>query len=157
MDYSEKMKNEIDQRKVTIMKYRPEVELLVKYIPWVEEITNSAVMSEYNGSGTQAVSFSFPVYDSTLMGLVKTAQQTGLMDRNYKYIYSRNRIRSEVDEHNLIAKATLKDLGVLCGILSHYVLGGMTKGSLWPEGVTNGVLLALLCKLKQLVVDPVIE
>ena len=91
------------------------------------------------------------------MGLVKTAQQTGLMDRNYKYIYSRNRIRSEVDEHNVIAKATLKDLGVLCGILSHYVLGGMTKGSLWPEGVTNGVLLALLCKLKQLVVDPVIE
>jgi len=157
MDYSEKMKTEIDQRKVTIMKYRPEVEPLMRYIPWLEEKTNSAVVSAYNGSGAQTVSFSFPVYDATLMGFVKTAQKTELMDRNYKYIYSRNRIRSEVDEHNLISKATLKDMGVLCGILSHYVLGGMTKGSLWPEGVTNGVLLALLLKMKMLVIDPVIE
>lgn len=157
MDYNMNVQDAIDQRKVTISKYRPDVLLLIKYIPWLEEKSNGSVMSEYSGNGATSVSFTFPVYDSTLMGLVKTAQRTCLMDRNYKYVYARNRIRSEVDEHELIANATLRDMGTLCGILSHYILGGMTKGSVWPEGVKNGILLALLCKLKELIADPVIE
>ena len=156
MEYNVNTQGVVDQRKVTIVKYRPDVTQLIKYIPWLEEKSNGPVMSEYNKAGDVSVSFSFPVYDSTLMGFVKLAQKTCLMDKNYRYVYSRNRIRSSIDEHNLIANATLKDMETLNGILSSYVLGGMTKGYMWPEGVKNGVLLALLHKMKELIVDPVI-
>ena len=49
-----------------------------------------------------------------------------------------------------IKEAEMKDSQVLCGILSKYVLGGMTKGTLWTEAVKNGVFLAVLKRMKEL-------
>ena len=39
---------------------------------------------------------------------------------------------------------------MLGDILSKYVLKGDVKGAIWAEGVQNGVYLALLLKLKEL-------
>ena len=50
----------------------------------------------------------------------------------------------------MIRKATLRDLEILSGILSRYVLGGMTKSVLWAQGVENGVFLEILYKLREL-------
>ena len=72
------------------------------------------------------------------------------MNRNYVYVYSRNRIRTEADEHRFIRNATIKEMGDLWGILSKYILKGMTKAALWSEGVRNGVFLELLLKMKEI-------
>jgi len=156
MDFNGNMELEMDQRRVLIAKYKTDVALLVKYIPWLESKVDDSVMSEYNNAGGVSVSFSFPVYDATLMNFVKIAQSTCLMDKNYKYVYSKYRIRTAEDEKRLIAVATLKDIGVLLAILTSYIYRGMTKGSVWPEGVKNGVFLAVVKKLKELITDPVI-
>jgi hypothetical protein len=42
------------------------------------------------------------------------------------------------------------DMTVLGDILSKYVVLGRTKGLVWSEGVQNGVYLALVLKLKEL-------
>ena len=150
MDFNGNMELEMDQRRVLIAKYKTDVALLVKYIPWLESKVDGSVMSEYNNAGGVSVSFSFPVYDATLMNFVKIAQSTCLMDKNYKYVYSKYRIRTAEDEKRLIAVATL------LAILTSYIYRGMTKGSVWPEGVKNGVFLAVVKKLKELITDPVI-
>ena len=38
----------------------------------------------------------------------------------------------------------------LAGILSKYILGGMTKGTVWAEGVYNGVLCLVVEKMDEL-------
>ena len=92
----------------------------------------------------------FPVYDGTLLRFIKTAQDSSLINRNYTYTYSRNRIRTTQDELRFIQNATIKEMGDLWGILSRYVLKGMTKAALWSEGVKNGVFLALLLKMEEI-------
>jgi hypothetical protein len=129
--------------------YRPDIASLLQYLPWMEEHRTQQVFSEYQGEPDKPQSFSFPVYDSTLLRFVKTVQKTKLVDQNYPYVYSRNRIRNEQDEIRLIREARPKDIDDLRGILSKYVLGGMSKGRLWPEGVSSGVFAEILYKLKE--------
>ena len=84
------------------------------------------------------------------MNLVKDAKRTQLLDRNYAYVYSRHRIRTVEDEQRLIERATIQDMDTLKGILSKYILGGMTKGQVWSEGVSNGSILKVLLKMKEI-------
>lgn len=42
------------------------------------------------------------------MSLVKDAKRTQLLDRNYAYVYSRNRIRTVEDEQRVIERATIQ-------------------------------------------------
>lgn len=128
--------------------YRPDVEKLIKYIPWLESKAGASISSIYGEEGIREHSLAFPVYDSTLLSLVKDARSTGLMDRNYAYVYSRNRIKTVAEEQRLIECAAIKDMNVLKGILSKYILGGMVKGSVWSEGVYNGSILKTLLKMK---------
>ena len=130
-------------------KYRPDVERLAKYIPWLESRLGVLTSSMYKGEGIEVNSISFPVYDATLMNLVKEARQTELLDRNYAYVYSRNRIRTVEAEQLLIERSTIREMDTLKGILSRYVLGGMTKGRLWTEGVANGSILKVICRMKE--------
>ncbi|WMC93174.1 hypothetical protein [Kineothrix sp. MB12-C1] len=130
--------------------YRPDVERLVKYIPWLESKLGTNVSNMYKGEGIAEHSMAFPVYDSTLMSLVQDVRRTNLLDRNYAYIYSRNHIRNAAEEQRLIAKATIREMDMLKGILSKYILGGMTKGRLWTEGVYNGSILKVLLKMKEI-------
>jgi hypothetical protein len=92
----------------------------------------------------------FPVYDSNLLAFVKAAQSTNLLDRNYVYVYTRNHLNSAKDEILFIQDAQITDMDDLAGILSKYILTGMTKGSVWAEGVYNGVLYLVVKKMDEL-------
>ena len=83
----------------------------------------------YQGQGISKNSMSFPVYDATLLNFVREASESALMDRNYSYVYTRNRIKTHDDERRVIVGAELKDWDILRGILSRYVLGGRTKAA----------------------------
>ncbi len=138
-------------REQIITQYKGETEKFLKYIPWLEEKAGVTVSSLYQGDNITEHSVSFPVYDGTLMSFIKEAQATNFMNRNYPYVYSRYRIRTVQDEKRAIAKATITDVDLLGGILSKYVLGGMTKGTLWNTAVQEGIFLDVVLKLKEII------
>lgn len=131
--------------------YRQDACKLLRYLGWLETKTGQSTYNTYGAEGIAENSVPFPVYDGTLMNFVKEAQSTCFMDRNYIYVYSRNWLKTSRDELRLIETATIRDMDKLAGILSHYILGGQTKARLWSEGVTNGVYLAVLSKMKELI------
>lgn len=142
-------KEDIEYRKKVVQEYKPDVERLIRYLPWLEEKSGSNVSETYTGSGIAEHSISFPVYDSTLLGFVKEVQRTNLLDRNYRYIYSRNRIVTNQDELRAISRSDITRMDVLKGILSKYVIGGMTKGRMWSEAVQNRIFLNVVKKMKE--------
>lgn len=144
-------KEDIAYRKQIVNTYKPDVEKLLRYLPWLEEKAEAGggVEQTFGDNGIRENSIMFPVYDSTLMSFIKDVQRTGLVDRNYPYIYSRYRIRTVQDELNAISKADIKEMNVLKGILSKYILGGMTKGRMWTEAVTNRIFLNVIRKMKE--------
>jgi hypothetical protein len=84
-----------------------------------------------------------------LLGFVKEVQRTNLLDRNYRYIYSRNRIVTQKDELRAISNSDITRMDILKGILSKYVMGGMTKGRMWTEAVQNRIFLNIVRKMKE--------
>ena len=140
---------DIAYRQQVVNEYRADVERLARYLPWLESKRGASVQQSYSGSGIQEHSISFPVYDSTLLSFVREAQKTKLMDRNYRYVYSRYRIRNVEEELRAAKRAGIKEMDVLKAILSRYVMEGMTKGKKWPEAVENGVFLAAITKMKE--------
>ncbi len=144
------MENENIYRQEMINKYREAMGDLFRYIPWLEQKVGAKMVKNYAGDNQPSNSVPIPVYDSTLLGFVKDMQRTGLMDRNYVYVYSRKGIISEQDELRVIDEVDLKEIEVIFGIMAKYVLGGMTKGLLWPKAVENGVFLHALKRIKEL-------
>ena len=144
-------KEDIAYRQQVVNTYKPDVEKLIRYLPWLEEkaAAGDSVEQTFGENGIRENSIMFPVYDGTLMSFIKDVQRTGLVDRNYPYIYSRYRIRTVQDELNAISKADIKEMNVLQGILSKYILGGMTKGRLWTEAVSNRIFLNVIRKMKE--------
>lgn len=141
--------DDIAYRQQMVSIYKPDVERLIRYLPWLEEKAGRDVSETFEGNGIKGNSITFPVYDGTLMSFIKEVQRTTLLDRNYPYIYSRNRIRTVQDELRAIDRASIKDMDILKGILSKYVLGGMTKGRLWTEAVYNRIFLNIIRKMKE--------
>ena len=141
--------DDIEYRKQVVNTYKPDVERLIRYLPWLEEKAGHSVAETFEGSGIKGSSITFPVYDGTLMSFIKEVQRTTLLDRNYPYIYSRNRIRTLQDELKMIDRAGIRDMDILKGILSKYVLGGMTKARLWSEAVHNSIFLKVIRKMKE--------
>ena len=140
---------EIEYRRRVVGEYRPDVERLVRYLPWLEEKAGRNVSEQFEGSGISEHSIPFPVYDSTLLGFVKEVQRTKLLDRNYVYVYSRNKIRTVEDELRAISQADITQMDILKGILSKYVMGGMTKGRMWTDAVQNRIFLNVVRKMKE--------
>ena len=142
-------KEDIAYRQQVVNTYKPDVEKLIRYLPWLEEKADSSVADTFEGSGIKDHSITFPVFDGTLMSFIKDVQRTGLLDRNYPYIYSQYGIRTVKDELNAISQADIKEMNILKGILSKYVLGGMTKARLWTEAVSNRIFLNVIRKMKE--------
>ncbi|MBR6308470.1 MAG: hypothetical protein IKR39_07645 [Lachnospiraceae bacterium] len=138
-------------REFKLIDYRADVERLASYLPWLEQKSGTQVSSSYTGSGINETSVPFPVYESTLLSFVKEAQNTGLIDTNYPYVYSELFIKTHGDEFKAIERADVKTGAILCAILSKYVLGGMTKGNLWSEAVKEGIFLAVVKRMKEIV------
>jgi hypothetical protein len=124
---------------------------LLKYLPWFESKLGSSVSSQYSGADIASSSISFPVYDGTLLNFVRQAEKTSLMNRNYSYVYTRNRIKTHDDERAMIEKAGIGEWDILCGILSKYVLGGKTKGTLWNEAVKENIFYMVLKQMKAII------
>ena len=142
-------KEDIAYRQQVVNEYKPDIEKLIRYLPWLEEKAGQMVSETFGGSGIKENSITFPVYDSTLMSFIKEVQRTKLLDRNYVYVYSRNRIRTTADELRMIDWCSIMEMDILKGILSKYVMGGMTKGRLWTEAVRNQIFLKIIRKMKE--------
>ena len=142
-------REDIEYRHKVVMEYKKDVEQLIRYLPWLEEKSGTNVSETYTGSGIKGNSITFPVYDGTLMGFIKDVQRTKLLDRNYPYLYSKHRIKTLQEELQMIAAADITRMDVLRGILSKYIMGGMTKGRLWTEAVQNGIFLHIVKKMKE--------
>lgn len=123
----------------------------LRYLPWLMQHAGQSASSKYTGDGLEEHSVSFPVYDSTLLSFVKEASQSPLMDKNYRYIYTRNRLKTHEDERRVIAAATWKEWDILRGILSKYVLGGRVKAMLWSEAVKEQIFYLVLSRMKEIV------
>lgn len=131
--------------------YKQDALKLFRYINWLEQKSGQSVCSIYGAEGIATNSVPFPVYEGTLMNFVKEAEKTCFMDRNHVYVYSKYQLKNSRDELRLIQAATIRDMDKLAGILSHYIMGGRTKARLWSEGVTAGIYVALLKKMKELI------
>jgi len=145
------MEQGMEYRQQVIEGYKQTVMPLLKYLPWFERNAGRAASSVYSGDNLSSHSVSFPVYDSTVMNFVKEASKTTLMDKNYAYVYTRNRIHSHDDERRLIQKAGWKEWGLLCGILSKYVLGGVTRATLWNEAVKEDIFYLVLKQMREII------
>lgn len=143
-------RDDLASRRELVELYRPHVEKLVTYLSWLESKKgNNTVSSTFAGEGIADHSIPFPVYDSTLMALIKLFQTTPLIDRNYVYVYSRNRIKTVQDEIKLIHNSELKDINNIGAVISKYVLGGMRRGTMWTEAVTSGVFYEAISQLRK--------
>ena len=149
MNKTQTEKEDIAYRQQVVNEYRADVEKLARYLPWLESKNGMRVQQSYSGSGSAEHSIAFPGYDGTLMNFIREVQRTGLVDRNYPYIYSRHRIRTVKDELAAIERSGIREMDVLKGILSKYVLGGMTKGKMWTEAVYNRIFLNVVRKMKE--------
>lgn len=130
--------------------YKGDVDKLAAYLPWLEDKSGKSVSSIYAAEGIADNSVSFPVYDSTLMRFVKEAGETVFMDRNYRYVYTRNRLKNYKDEERLIEAASILQMEQLGGILSYYVIGGRTKARLWSDGMNHAIFYKVVKKAKEL-------
>lgn len=144
------MENENTYKQEMMDKYRMIFKDLFRYIPWFEQRKGLKTFKLYSGENLPGNSVAIPVYDSTLLAFVKEMQKSGLMDRNYVYIYSRLGLKNVQDELRTIEAAELKDMEVILGIMAKYVLGGMTKGNMWNQAEEEGIFYYSLLKIKDL-------
>ena len=132
-------------------KYRTDVEELSRYLGWLESKKGQDMSRAIDPTEGKGNTIKVPVYDSTLLGFIKKAQKTAFVTKNYVYIYRRYHLQTAEDEHRLIDKTQIMEIENLGAILSSYVLRGMTKGTVWNEGVRNGVLWHTVSKMEELV------
>lgn len=145
------VEREAEYRRKEVEEYKKIVSPFFKYISWLEKSAGTSVSSLYTGQNIEEVSMSFPVYDGTLLNLVKQLSASQLMDQNYRYVYSKYHIETPEQERNLITRATITEWGNLKAVLSKYVLGGMIKASLWNEGVQEQIFYLIIKQMKTII------
>lgn len=150
-EYGDSMEQTTEYRQQLLQEYKQVAMPLLRYLPWLEKNAGQPGSTLYQGAEENENAMRFPVYDSTLMSFVKEAAASPFMDRNYSYVYTRNKIRSHDDERRRIASADLNDWDILCGILSKYVLGGRTKAALWSEAVRENIFCLVLRQMQKII------
>ncbi len=134
-----------------IEKYGKDVEELSRYLPWLESKKGQDVGGKYAPGEGKANTISVPTYDSTLLAFIKKVQKTGFYNKNYVYAYSRNKIKTAEDEHNVIDRCQIMELETIGAIIASYCMRGMTKAYIWTEGVKNGVFWHAVSRMKELI------
>ena len=145
------MEQNLEYRQQLLMDYKQTVVPFLRYLPWFEKNAGQKGSTLYEGPDATENAMRFPVYDATLMSFVREISKSSLMDRNYSYVYTRNRIKTHDDERRLITSAELDDWGILRGILSKYVLGGMTKGYLWSQAMQENIFYLILKQMQKII------
>ena len=128
------------------VRYAADIQKLSRYIPYFKNKKGRDVASDYSGEQGES-QLKFPVYDSTLLSFTREAADTALMDPNYIYKYRQYRITTAADEKAAIRNAKMKDIDLLRGVLSRYVLEGRYKSKRWIEAAERGVFYDVLVKL----------
>lgn len=146
-----KMEENREYMQQLMEEYKEMAAPLVKYLPWFEKNAGQAGNSFYKGSEINEQSIAIPVYDANLMNFIKEASNSKLMDRNYPYVYTRNRIKTHDDERKVIQRAGVREWDLLRGILSKYVLGGRTKSMLWSQGVQEKIFYLVLKQMREII------
>ncbi len=149
-----KLEQGMQYRQQQVGDFKRELEPLLRYLPWLEKSAGTSVSRNYRDPGAEAgqgQAMAFPVYDGTLLNFVREVSKTGFMDRNYRYIYTRNHIRSHADERRMIQGAGIKEWDILRGILSNYVLGGQSRATLWNEAVQEQIFYLVIRQMKEIV------
>ena len=145
------MDQDWEYRQQLVEELKQETASFWRYLPWLEKNAGQTGSTYYQDPESTEHSLKFPVYDSTLMGVVKEMSRSSLMDKNYRYVYTRNRIKTHEEERRIIQNADLKDWDMLRGILSKYVLGGRTKGYLWSQGLQENIYYLVLKQMQKII------
>lgn len=131
--------------------FRKDIEALHPYVAYLERLEAKNAATQFTGEGIGEHSVPVPVFDANLLAFVKKAAASKvLMDRNYPYIYSRNGYKTHEDELKAIESATYREVDILKGILSYYVLKGMVKGGYWVDAVQSGIFCKVIRKFEDL-------
>ena len=120
------MEQNIEYRQQLVREYKRMVSPLLAYLPWLVQNAGQPGSTAYRS-------------------------KSPLMEKNYSYTYTRNRIRNHDDERRVIQAANIKDWDILRGILSKYVLGGRTKAALWSEAVRENIFALVLEKMRKII------
>ena len=132
-----------------IDRYEAAVKALTSYLPWLEQHAEDGGAQDYKDSES---TMAFPVYDSTLLAFIKQAQHTNMLDRNYAYVKTRRNLYTWQDELEFIERAQLQDMDDLWGLLSGYVMEGLTRGSVWSDGVRHRIFYSVVKKMDDLLI-----
>ncbi len=148
---SDTMNMKLDKEHIAqwVEKGKQDVAPLLKYLDWLKENNGKDVSTVYDGRENGNNTMSFPVYDATLLDFVKEAGESGLMDRNFVYVYTEYELATPEQERQAIADAAMEDWKILCGIFTRYVRGGMTRAYLWTQGMQEGIFYLTLAKMKE--------
>lgn len=145
------MEKDLEYRQRIIAEYKEAVMPLLRYLPWLEQHAGKSVSATYQGDNIGEGTLKFPVYDGTLMNFVREASKSSLMEKNYQYVFTRNRLKTHEDERKAIIKAGWREWDLLKGILSKYVLGGRVKGTLWNEAMQEEIFYLTLKQMKEII------
>ena len=137
-------------REELVAMYRPDVERLVAFLPWLTERTGNDIRQNFEGENGK-VTLPFPVYDTIMLAFLETLGSTVFMNPNYRYTYSRYRIKDWNDELKMIQRADIMSMDIIGGILSRYTLGGMTKAYLWTEGMDYQIFYNAVKRAKEII------
>lgn len=137
-------------REELVAMYRPDVERLVAFLPWLTDKTSADVMQNFTGENGE-VTLPFPVYGDIYLAFLDTLGNTIFMNQNYHYTYSRYRMQDWNDELTMIQRADIMTMDILGGILSRYVLGGMTKAYLWSDAMDFQIFYHAVKRAKEII------
>lgn len=139
-------------REQVVNDYKDDLAKLMKYLPYLEKKCGNEVSNFYEGDEEHKV-IPVPVYDSTLLAFVKEAQRTKFITRNYPYAYCKWKMPTPKAERIALESATIRDIDMIKGVMSKYILGGMSKSALWTTAVQEGIFVAALNSLYKLIFE----
>ena len=137
-------------REEIVAMYRPDVERLAAFLPWLTDKTSADVMQNFTGENGE-VTLPFPVYGDIYLAFLDTLGSTIFMNPNYRYIYSKYRIQDWHDELKMIGRADIMTMDILGGIFSRYTLGGMTKAYLWTDAMDFQIFYNAVKRAKDII------
>ena len=70
-------------REELVAMYRPDVERMVAFLPWLTERTGNDIRQNFEGENGK-VTLPFPVYDTIMLAFLETLGSTVFMNPNYR-------------------------------------------------------------------------
>jgi hypothetical protein len=145
------LENEQLSTEQILEKYRDDAALLMKYVPYLKKKLGEYKPQLHKVEGEDNRNIMIPIFDSTLLQMAEEVGNLQFMNENYAYVYKKYRMTDSNDELYQINKAGIQNMDLLWGILSKYILKGRVKGLIWQEGVANGVMLAAIQKMNDII------